>query len=361
MTSINDLLPQIKIRIAAIKQLLNKLQSQSIYEQANFGSSSGWFRAKDEEGNILRQIHLLIQELDKLKKFFVKKYKIYYLEDVSFEQLELHVAEAKANASNTRTVKKELENAYNELTINEDLFKKALDHVRNYQKPVAITLAQRIRAQAGFELIVWRGGRGDLNDFHDEKGDDMNYVRAECNIRNPVRSISGKFDKEINSVLCANIGKSSKHNVVFYGRLPYTKLGQAIKTTNSNEQAAFIRLTIISDVRDNTGRTGSNPHINILGPVSLIQEVFEYLFVNPSKYKQFLEELLPVDQYPNSNNGIIQKMQPIKKVYFVKPDSFIESEPNLFREFKNKYDPFNVEDLHPGTYENSQGIIRKEL
>lgn len=218
-------------------------------------------------------------------------------------------------------------------------------------------LVNEFRAKAGFELFAWAGGRPDLNDYHDLRGDQSNYVRAIHNIK-AVHGTASRFDHEINSILNAYVGKDCKHNVIFLGRLPRTTLDQAINSTQSNQQTGFIRLTINAPIRDSEGRLGSSPHVNLVGPVDLLQKVFTYLIGNPDQYRSFIEALLPEQKYPNSHRGIIKQMQPITKVYFVTKSNLEQDDPYTINFLKKNTNTSNLPDIEPEIYERSKGIIK---
>jgi hypothetical protein len=216
-------------------------------------------------------------------------------------------------------------------------------------------LIDAIKKEAGFEVYVHSAGRADLNDWTPEDAD--NYTRAIHNLRNPTpMSIS---DCEVKDAIGGIVGCKTDFGVVAYGLLPSAEahiaqfrhtfiktnslveankaamevaykmgtsseisykgsqeLSQIINTDNKNK-AYFVSLTISADIFDVYGRGPMPPALTIIGDHELSSEIVEYLENNPQDYMKFIKLVLPQNQFPCVNNGIIARAKPAKSIVFL--------------------------------------------
>jgi len=219
-------------------------------------------------------------------------------------------------------------------------------------------LIDAIKKEAGFEVYVHSAGRADLNDWTPEDAD--NYTRAIHNLRNPTpMSIS---DCEVKDAIGGIVGCKTDFGVVAYGLLPSAEahiaqfrhtfiktnslveankaamevaykmgasseisyngsqeLSQIINTDNKNK-AYFVSLTISADIFDVYGRGPMPPALTIIGDHELSSEIVEYLENNPQDYMKFIKLVLPQNQFPCVNNGIIARAKPAKSIVFLDAD-----------------------------------------
>jgi len=220
-------------------------------------------------------------------------------------------------------------------------------------------LTDAIKKEAGFEVYVHSAGRADLNDWTPEDAD--NYTRAIHNLRNPTpMSIS---DNEVKKAIGGIVDCKTDFGVVAYGLLPSAeahiaqfrhtfiktnslveankaamevayKMGAPRKgegcegsqelsqviSTDSKDNAYFVCLTIGADIFDGYGRGPMPPTLTIIGDHKLSSEIVEYLENNPQDYMKFIKLVLPQNQFPRVNDGIIAIAKPTKSIVFLDAD-----------------------------------------
>jgi len=217
-------------------------------------------------------------------------------------------------------------------------------------------LIDKIKKEAGFEVDVLACDRKDLNDWRSE--DSSNYTRAIHNLRNPTPM--SYSDNEVKNAIGGTNDHKTDFEVVAYGLLPSAKeyvtafrttfiktnsWGEANKAavkvayttseedaykgsqelsqvinTDSKDKAHFVKLTIRADIFDGYGRGPMPPVLTIIGDHKLSSEIVEYLENNPQDYMKFIKLVLPQNQFPRVNNGIIAKAEPAKSIVFLDAD-----------------------------------------
>jgi hypothetical protein len=218
------------------------------------------------------------------------------------------------------------------------------------QRVTTKDIAEVITHDAAFEVYFHSGSRPDLNDFHDESGDDLNYIRAIHNIKDPRPSSSALINTR--PAMGGEVGRDTKYNTLFFGTLLDTptvnskwksgreemeivhtakKLRQYVDTP-SQEAAYFLSIALIAppELLQEGGPSPRKPRdypaLNIVGSRSQIYQTVQYLMNHPGKYKEFLSELLPRDQFPQVNAGILDHMLPVHELYFINTDTLDRKE-----------------------------------
>ena len=202
-------------------------------------------------------------------------------------------------------------------------------------------LAEDVRQEAGFDVFVHAVGREkDLNDF--KPNETNNYVRAVHNLKNPkpdYGNIIPVYDSIGGSIGNDNSNsRMTEFDVVAYGPLIKDKLKETrperkggmfrkhrfaehkkvleiekniplsdIVDTNSNEQAYFLSLTLRATIYDRAKRWGHTPTLTIVGDKQLIETTVKYLKKHPENYMRFIKDVLPENEFPKVNSGIIDK------------------------------------------------------
>ncbi|MBW2975010.1 methyltransferase domain-containing protein [Candidatus Woesearchaeota archaeon] len=232
-------------------------------------------------------------------------------------------------------------------------------------------LIQRIKEEAGFEVYFHSSYSSRLNDWHDNKGDATNYIRAVYNLRKPSKGAYSPYMDDIMEKMAGGVpGYDTDFDVVVYGLLPkktrikketgYTRtewekekmegkwgklglkkkkpvfkkeyreedayiepqpLSDLVKTGNDNK-AYFVKLTIGAEVRDNSGNPRARwfPSLNIAADENLTKGIVDYLMKNPKDYLDFIKEIVPRSEFPNVNKHMIDKAKLHKSIVFLPSD-----------------------------------------
>jgi len=223
------------------------------------------------------------------------------------------------------------------------------------------SLIERVKKEAGIEVYFPAQGRSDLNDWHNPHNDDSNYVRAVHNLRNPLCNSYPTFGlhsepKEADSGSdfvsygALSYKKTIKKEVPCFEKVSQKKPGllgllgmietrtkKIIETVDEtvtvnllvkdyvlsdcSEKAYFVRMTLNAKVEDKFGRVASDyPALTVVGTKNLVDEIVSCLKSNPLNYLSFIRALVPVDKFPNVNNGIFEKAKPGKDIVFISDD-----------------------------------------
>ncbi len=204
-------------------------------------------------------------------------------------------------------------------------------------------LASDLRREGGFEVFHWAGNRQDITDYKPEGLVDVDtYVRAVHNLRNPARLEHSKFHPYIELVFGYGVRDTDKPPTDSFGygvlrkwierefevkvrkkgllglfglecmqkRSEYVlsemPLGDVLKeTTYPAREAHFMALRIGAIVADSVGRCGGRPRLTVVSHKDLIQETVEYLRSNPDDYLALIKSLLPREEFPKVNQGIL--------------------------------------------------------
>ncbi|MBT3941029.1 hypothetical protein HOF46_03310, partial [Candidatus Woesearchaeota archaeon] len=76
--------------------------------------------------------------------------------------------------------------------------------------------------------------------------------------------------------------------------------------TSSQEEAYFVEFTLRAYLPDDHQRSAF-ARLIIVGEENLIKDVVQYVKEHPADYLRFAKELVPQDQFPNVNKGILDK------------------------------------------------------
>lgn len=220
-------------------------------------------------------------------------------------------------------------------------------------------LVDKIQGSGGYEVFHHAMGRGDLNDF----GDERSYIRAVHNIRNPVAKVGSPISTTLNLIVShKHTAIGGLYNVVSYGQFPMEQeverkenvpvvglvrrpglfglflpkieretgetecrlvkryvwqtapLSELVRTDDISP-AYFTRLTIPARIPDEGGRGGMCPSLTIISNQELCEGIIQHLQNSPQDYIPLLRTILK-DQ-PKVTKGIIEKMEPTDTTYFV--------------------------------------------
>lgn len=220
-------------------------------------------------------------------------------------------------------------------------------------------LVDKIQKSTGYEVFHHAIGRGDLNDF----GDERSYIMAVHNIRNPAAKVGSPISTTLNIIVShEHTAIDNLYNVVSYGQFPTEQkvereedvpvvglvrrpglfglflpkieretgeterrlvtryvwqtapLSELVKT-DDRSPAYFTRLTIPARIPDEGGRSGMYPSLTIISNQELCEGIIQHLQDSPQDYIPLLRAILK-DQ-PKVRKGIIDRIEPTDTTYFV--------------------------------------------
>ena len=205
-----------------------------------------------------------------------------------------------------------------------------------------MSLVERINKEAGIEVYI-HGDREDLNDwsnFPDSvrkyNSDPRNrikiwsYMRAVRNLRNPETGDASNLGFAVYNITWEQSpSEKSPYVALDVGFLPKVKnmdganrkiIGGSVPLsdlviTDDKDVAYFTRLSMPCAIPDRGGRGGGGqPTLTIVSNPDLYMALFKYIRRNPQNYMEIVRGVLPVEEFPNVNKGIIDKTHPFDTI-----------------------------------------------
>jgi len=197
------------------------------------------------------------------------------------------------------------------------------------------SLADKVRARAGFELFFHAGDRPDLNDYSGPDVRGFGYTRGIHNIKEPYKvteyssGSGGVFPTCALDFDAVVYGKLSHHYdetlylrrrmggfLGFLGimeeypnvehRVRHCQLSELI-TPPATGDAFYVQMLIrlARPLPDSSGRIGPPPTLTTACSSELAKEIIGHLAANPTQYYRLIRMLLPRDSFPNINEKML--------------------------------------------------------
>jgi len=191
-------------------------------------------------------------------------------------------------------------------------------------------LALQLRERGGFELYFDASGRPDLYD--QEGADDLDGIRASHNLtrgadkfRNSGTRYSASLTRHAAHRLFyhAPFPKGYKSDALAFGALPI-KSGQKTKrlsdvvATDDKSLPHYMQFPIRAEVLDGNGQFRERyPLLTCVTNLDVVGAVVAHLRENPGDFYPLIKKLLPKEEFPNVNAGILAHAKPARSLTFL--------------------------------------------
>lgn len=114
--------------------------------------------------------------------------------------------------------------------------------------------------------------------------------------------------------------------VLCYGLIQGATLDKFVGQTQNDAQlktdrrAYYLSIKLNTDLRDGYGRSGGFPELLLVGQDTYIKHAVADLWANPDDINKFIRLLLPIEEFPKINDGILRSLKPAKQVVVLSSD-----------------------------------------